>query len=109
VIYFPNGWKDIQWPANPSIGLGLTDQVKIGDHWITKVRIKSNQFVRLCHVLLKEKYESQILPVSKHLRIECSDNYFDLPAGEEHFITITSLKKLTREDLHVGHWNTEWE
>lgn len=109
VIYFPDGWKEIQWPEKPVIKLDFIEQVKDGDQWISRVKISSDKFVRLCHILLREKYENQILPVSNELRIDCSDNYFDLSAGGEHTITVKSVKKLTKEDLYIGHWYTEWE
>lgn len=109
VTYFPDGWKNIVWPIAPVIKLELTSQVKTGDHWVSRIKVKSDQFVRLCHVLLKEKYDSKILPVPGELWMDFSDNYFDLTAGSEHSITITSNKKLVKEDLHIGHWGTLWE
>ena len=109
VVYFPDGWKDIPWPKDPGIKLEITDQVKHGEQWISSLKIRSDKFTRLCHILLKEKYESQILPASKELRIDISNNYFDLTAGGEHTVTISSARKLTTDDLHVGHWWTDWE
>ena len=109
VIYFPDGWKDIPWPERPGIKLEITRQVKEGDHWLSEVNVRTDKFARLCHVLLKLKYESQVLPVNRELRCDFSDNYFDLSAGSEHVIIISSAKKLATDDLYVGHWLTEWE
>lgn len=109
VIYFPDGWKDIPWPSDPMITIEIVEQVKSGNQWKSKVQVKSDKFVRLCHILMKEKYESQLLPISNDMQIDCSDNYFDLTAGNEHTLSIYSLIKLTKEDLHVGHWGTAWE
>jgi beta-mannosidase len=109
VIYFPDGWKDIPWPARPGIKLEITRQVQEGDHWVSEVKVRTDKFARLCHVLLKSKYESQILPVNRELQCDFSDNYFDMSAGSQHIITISSPKKLATDDLHVGHWLTEWE
>lgn len=109
VTWFPDGWKGIQWPANPNVVLELINQVKTEGQWVTRVRIKSDKFVRLCHILLKERYENQSLPVANDLQIEFTDNYFDLPARNEHIITIKSFKKINKGDLQIGHWNTDWE
>ena len=109
VIYFPDGWKDIPWPSKPKIELLITKQLKQEDGWITEVRLRSDKFVRLCHVLLKAKYECSILPVKEELRCDYSDNYFDLSAGDEHTIIISSHGKILPKDLFTGHWLTEWE
>ena len=109
IIYFPDGWKDIPWPARPKIELVITKQVQQNERWISEVRLRSDKFVRLCHVLLKAKYQSQVLPVKEEMRCDYSDNYFDLSAGDEHTIIINSHGKISPKDLFTGHWLTEWE
>jgi uncharacterized protein with ATP-grasp and redox domains len=109
IIYFPDSWKNIPWPANPRIKLEIIRQVQNEDHWISEVKVKTDKFVRLCHILLKSKYESKTLPVNKEMQSDISDNYFDLSAGNDYTVILSSAKKLTSDDLYVGHWWTEWE
>jgi beta-mannosidase len=109
VTYFPDGWKNIPWPSKPKIRTEIVNQRLEEGRWISEVRVTSDKFVRLCHVLLKAKYESRELPVREDLRCDYSDNYFDLSAGDEHTIIIGSQSKISAKDLYTGHWLTEWE
>lgn len=109
VIYFPDGWKNIPWPTDPKINIEITKQVQIGNSWRSEIKIKSDKFVRLCHILLKSNYENQTLPVKKEMQYEISDNYFDLSAGGVCTLSLSTGKKISSGDLYIGHWWTEWE
>ena len=109
VIYFSDGWKRIPWPENPEIKFEIIDQKQTGQRWITNVRLTTDRFVRLCHLILKEKYESQALPYDPVLQATYSDNYFDLSSASEKVVEIRTEKKIDKNDLYIGNWWTQWE
>lgn len=94
VIYFPDGWSDIQWPQ-PEIELELIEQTCAEGEWHTHVVLRTDAFARLCHIFTEE-------------RAFFSDNYFDLSAGGERKIHILSDRKIEPGSLHVGHWRSKW-
>lgn len=100
VIYFPNGWKNIQWPK-PNINIEFLKSEFEEGIIRTYIKIKTDKFVRLLHLNYIGSKEEEILLFS--------DNYFDLPAGKERIISILSDRELDLSDLKVGHWLTEWE
>ncbi|MEN6316110.1 MAG: glycoside hydrolase family 2 protein [Clostridiaceae bacterium] len=98
VIYFANGWKGIEWPS-PEITIEVTGQELIKDKWQTKIKIKADDFARMCHILY----------TGENKDVFFSDNYFDLSKGDEHELCIKSTGKISLKDLRIGHWLTEWE
>ena len=132
--YFPRGWKDVPWPnptittqcsgkntANPAdicapIGAGLppgrsdrgegtpSPKMHAKTCWTTEILIKTDVFARLCHVCLMDSSA----PDTPLAVVEYSDNYFDLPAGATHSLTITAPVAPTMQHLRVGHWRGAW-
>jgi beta-mannosidase len=98
VIFFPNLWKDVAWPE-PTIECKIIGQKAVKGAWITKALLKTDKFVRLCHIVLKKADTGAML----------SDNYFDMHANSSREITIESKYKLTVDDLGIKHWLTDWE
>ncbi len=98
VIYFPDGWRDIAWPQ-PRIALTIVDQQRVPGGWQTRVRVQTDAFARLLHLLWPEAQRE----------VAFSDSYFDLSAGGAREIDIQSTVKPSPEELRVGHWWTEWE
>ncbi|MDD5687056.1 MAG: hypothetical protein PHE88_04405 [Elusimicrobia bacterium] len=98
VIYFPDGWKNINWPA-PDIKIKLIRQKFVDGEWNSYIRLKTDTFVRFCHLLLKKD----------NVNVSFSDNYFDMSAGTTREICVQSKEKLDINSLIVGHWLTKWE
>ncbi len=106
VVYFPDGWKDIEWPE-PGIDLIILEQKQLNSLWETRLRVKTNKFARFCHLLYSDRTGSS--GASGHPKTFFSDNYFDLPAGAELDITVYSAEKPDLDNFRIGHWLTEWE
>lgn len=98
IIYFTDGWRDIQWPI-PSIALEMIDQESKNSEWHTHIRVQTDVFARLFHILYKGQDKSAFF----------SDNYFDIAAKGQHEICISSKERIGLNDLQAGHWLTEWE
>lgn len=91
-------WKDISW-SSPEIKLEILSQEFQSGTWQTRVSVKAKEFIRLFHLICKtDQTES-----------EFSDNYFDMPSGNEREIMIRSEDKIGMENLMIGHWLTTWE
>jgi hypothetical protein len=99
VIYFPNGWKNIQWPS-PNINIELLNKEYVEGVFSTNIKISTDKFVRLFHLSYIGSKEEEILLFS--------DNYFDLSAGKERIISILSGRELDLSDFRIDHWLTEW-
>ena len=70
-LYFPDGWRDIPWPQ-PHITLrGRRARARVADRWLTRLRVQTDVFARLAHLLYRGSEGSPAF----------SDNYFDLSAG----------------------------
>jgi len=96
VIYFTDGWKDIDWPL-PKIKIEIIGQRLTGSEWQTKLKVKTDAFARMCHIVYTGKDKDVFF----------SDNYFDLSSGSEHEIYVSSSQKIDLKDLRVGHFLTE--
>ncbi|HOV22392.1 MAG TPA: hypothetical protein PLW95_06930 [bacterium] len=98
VIYFPDGWKDIQWP-HPNIEIKFIDQKFFKGKWNTTIKLRTDTFARFCHIILKENDSD----------ISFSDNYFDMSASSDREINIQSDAKIDINNLIIGNWWTKWE
>jgi len=98
VIYFPDGWKNIEWPC-PNIITELIDQKFLQEEWLTHLKVKTDAFARLCHISYR----------GEDTDIFFSDNYFDLSAGAEHELYIRSGRKIGLNNIQTGHWLTSWQ
>ncbi len=98
IIYFPNIWKEIQWP-NPHLNVSIINQEQLKNLWKTRIQIKTDKFVRLCHITLNNEDN----------RVLFSDNYFDLSQDTQKYVDIESDERLDICDMKVGHWLTNWE
>nr|WP_319511895.1 sugar-binding domain-containing protein [uncultured Draconibacterium sp.] len=106
VIYFPDGWKNIDWET-PSVVLKIINQEKIDGVWQTDVQVSSDKFVRLCHLTWNKAPKlSKEMPLPN---VWFNDNFFDLQAGNSKTVTITSSDKIKLDELSVGHWLTDWK
>ena len=81
----------------PNIEIGIIEQSFIGGEWQTKIKVKTDAFARMCHILY----------TGKDKRVFFSDNYFDLSSGSEHEMCISSSHKIDLNDLQAGHFLTE--
>lgn len=99
VTYFPGLWKNVAWPEDPRMSVELLSRAaRSGRHTMT-LRIRTEEYSRFCHIRLRREVPGT----------EFSDNYFDLSAGAERTVQITSPGTLRLDDLALGHWNTDWE
>jgi len=97
ITYFPDGWKDIPWPA-VAPRLELLRQERQGDGWVSEVRVAAEAYTRLCHLLIPEEAGAWWL----------DDSFFDLPAGASRTVTVRSERPFAVERVKVGDWHTEW-
>ncbi len=97
IVFFPNGWKDINWPES-QVKMECLEQRREDHKWKTTIKISADTFVRLCHISFPERKNE----------ITFSDNYFDLCAQHEKRMIIHSSDKFDIAKLHVGHWLTAW-
>jgi beta-mannosidase len=91
-IFFPWGWKDMEWP-HPTIELKVVEQTLEEGLWRSRIRVKTDTFARYCHLALEQA-------------VEFSDNYFDLSARDRREIEIVSAQQIRPEQITVGHWWT---
>ena len=98
VIYFADGWKDIDWPE-PHLALRMISQEAVAQGWRTRIHLTTRRFARMAHVLYR----------GPQAGVWFSDNYFDLAAGDGCDIMMESPGRVSAADLQVGHWLTEWE
>jgi len=97
--YFPDGWKDIAWPADPGIQVAVDHRERRGEHHLTGLTVTTRRFARFLHLRGKDEAAGA----------EFSDNYFDLPAGMSWQMEIRSAMPVEPEGLLIGHWKTTWE
>ena len=98
VIYFADGWRDIDWPE-PGIAIDIEDREYMDGEWRTLINIKTIHFARLCHVLYTGA-ESDVF---------FSDNYFDLASGESRRIYAYSGLKTEPGGFKAGNWLTDFK
>lgn len=98
VIYFPDGWKGIDWPE-PHLALEVLSQERTVRGWQTSIRLSTRRFARLAHVLYR----------GPQTNIWFSDNYFDLVGGASRDILLESADPIVVADLQPGHWLTDWQ
>ncbi len=97
ISYFPDCWKDIPWP-DANLEITIISQRKNGNCHETELSVSTDKFARLLHLTSSDPA----------VKMEFSDNYFDLPANEKKIIIVKSDKKIT-DNLKVLHWKTSWE
>ncbi|MBN1674978.1 MAG: hypothetical protein JXR37_28305 [Kiritimatiellae bacterium] len=97
VTYFPDGWRDIPWPT-PRITLEPIGQDKTDTGWQTALRVRTDSYARLCHLIVPDGAGAHWL----------DDNFFDLPAGGQHTVRIWAQNPVEPDAVRVGHWLTEW-
>ncbi len=102
--WFPHGWREVPWP-DPTISATCASVRRHPDDaWSAEISLAADAFVRLCHVALAAgPAAGRAAPAAEY-----SDNYFDLPPGHAHVITITSPREIRQADLRVGHWQGAW-
>ena len=98
VTYFPGLWKNVPWP-DPRLSAEMAGRSRAGGVHRLRLRLRAKGYARFCHVRTRRW----------NPRVDFSDNYFDLSAGAERSIEVTSPSRLSLDDLIVGHWLTEWE
>jgi beta-mannosidase len=98
VTCFPDGWKDIAWPA-PTVSMQVGRRDRRGGRHRLHLRLATDAYARFCHLRLKEFDPA----------VAFSDNFFDLCAGGEKTVVVESPRPLAAEDLRIGHWGTEWD
>ncbi|MFA5858142.1 MAG: glycoside hydrolase family 2 protein [Elusimicrobiota bacterium] len=97
IAFFPDGWKNIEWPAEPNIKPEIIEQKQVNNGWVTKFKIKADTFVRLCHLKVKDEDTAW-----------WSDNYYDLPSGCEKVVEVFTGNKVGISSILIGHWLGEW-
>ena len=98
VTFFPDGWKEIPWPA-VAPRLELLRQERQGEGWLTEVRVAAEAYTRLCHLLIPEEAGAWWL----------DDSFFDLPAGASRTVAVWSERPFAVEGVRVGDWHTTWK
>ncbi|MBM4083698.1 MAG: hypothetical protein FJ272_02825 [Planctomycetes bacterium] len=98
IMYFPDGWKRVPWPREPGIRIRVGGAREAGGKVFTTLTVTAAEFARFCHL----RYEDDAV------RLEFSDNFFDLPAGGTTEVTAVSAAPLDPDRLKAGHWWTEW-
>lgn len=96
VIFFPDGWREIEWPT-PEFSLELLEQTEQNGEFRAKLKLQTDCFACLCHLLH---------PTNREIWFE--DNYFDLAAKDEHVFEAVSKNRLEVGELEVGWWGTDW-
>ncbi|MDR1060434.1 MAG: hypothetical protein LBL83_04300 [Clostridiales bacterium] len=86
--FFPNLWRDVPWP-DPGLSCEILSP--------TAVRLKALRYARMVNLNLPDD-ESALY----------SDNFFDMEAGEEKVVAVSSPAGASESGLRVGHWLTEW-
>lgn len=97
-VYFPDGWKHINWPE-PGIKLECLGRSQKNKVTRLRLRVSASRFARLCHVRCRDRGKL----------VYFSDNFFDLPAGTSREIEAWADGSLVMDGLDTGHWLTEWD
>ncbi|MBM3499741.1 MAG: hypothetical protein FJX74_13860 [Armatimonadetes bacterium] len=98
IMYFPDGWKHVPWPKEPGLQVEVSGVREEGARVVTALTVTTVHFARFCHL----RYGDE------SVRVEFSDNFFDLPAGGTAELTAVSTAPLDAAQLRAGHWWTEW-
>lgn len=91
VIYFPDAWKNINWP-HPKLKIEAGESILTNGNYSTYITIHSDTFARFCHL----KWNGDISD-----EIWFSDNYFDLCANKFHILKIKSRKPLNSSKISI--------
>jgi len=95
-VFFPNLWRDIDWPE-PGLSMRVAGRSKRGGRHVIRVEVRTERFARLVHLDAPDLADAVV-----------SDSFFDLPAGGRRLIEIETATRLRPGDVHLGHWLTDW-
>ena len=98
VIYFPNGWRNLVFPA-PDFDVFYDEAIADSTGYKLKIKINANSFIRLCHILYGDDDN----------RPSLSDNYFDMTKREQRIIMAEFKNKPNMDLFTLGNWSTDWE
>ena len=104
VSYFADGWKNVSW-EEPKISMTMLDQKQLADQWETKVKISTDKYARLVHLVWKNaeiKLSDKQTP-----SVWFDDNSFDLLPGLTKEVVILSKHKIKLNELKTESWLTD--
>ncbi len=104
VSYFADGWKNITWET-PKLVMTMSGQRQLSDKWETKVKISTDKYARLVHLVWKNAEAK--LSDKQTPSVWFDDNSFDLLPGLTKEVVITSVHKIKPEELKIENWMTD--
>ena len=97
VTYFPDLWKEVPWPR-PDVHIRLEGRTEGENGVLTRLEVETDSFARFCHLLIPKEAGVSWL----------DDNFFDLPAGMCHGVSVFSAASFPVEKVKIGTWHTDW-
>jgi len=104
VSYFSDGWKNIPW-EKPKIKIVMLDQKQGVEKWETKVKISTDKYARLVHLIWKNAGSN--LTDKQTPSVWFDDNFFDLLPRLTKEILIYSDYKIKLNELEIKNWVTD--
>ena len=93
--FFPHLWKGFAWESD--LHIKKEERQKDGCYQVV-LHLEANAYARVVWISAKEG-----------MRIDCSDNAFDLPTGASKTVIVSSCQPLHKEDISLCTYADTWE